>query len=127
MCFYFVLVRGCSPGSPPFLLRVRQSRPDIKPHTVVQPTYQLLNQRANGDAKFAVDTRLEFQATIKLRESREVKYREVSTNCRRVVKFTFRLLYPGKEPRWTLNRRLSGPLSQLGRFEEKSMFPSAGI
>jgi len=97
LCFLnFALVRGCSPGSLNSLLWVRQCRPDIKRRTVVQPTYQQLNQRANGDAKFAADTCLEFQATIKLREWSEVKYTEVSTNCRRVVKFTSRLLYPRK-------------------------------
>jgi len=92
--FNFVLGRGCSPGSPHSLLWVRQCRPDIKPCTVVQPTYQRLNQRANGDAKYAADTCLEYHAMIKLRESSEVKYREVSTNCMWVFNFTFRLLYP---------------------------------
>jgi hypothetical protein len=105
---------GLQPRQPPSLFWVRHCRPDIKPCTVVQPTYQRLNQRANGDAKFAADTRLEFQATIKLRESSEVKYREVSTKCWRVVKFTSRLLYP----------RESTPVASLswfGRFEEKSL------
>lgn len=92
--FYFALRRSCSPDSLHSQLWVRQCHPDIKLCTVVQPTYQRLNQRANGDAKFAADTCLEFQATIKRREWGEVKYRAVSTNCRRVVKFTSRLLYP---------------------------------
>ena len=87
--FNFALGRGCSPGSLHSLLWVCQCHPDIKLCTVVQPTYQRLNQRANGDAKFAADTCLEFQATILRRE-----WGEVSTDCRRVVKFTSRLLYP---------------------------------
>jgi hypothetical protein len=50
-CFFlnFVLGRGCSPGSPPSLLWVRQCRLSIKPCTAVQPTYQRLNQRANDN------------------------------------------------------------------------------
>jgi len=120
----FALGRGCGPGSPPSLLWVRQCRPDIKPCTVVQPTYQRLNQRANGDAKFAADTRLEFQATINIRESGEVNYREVSTNCRRVVKFTSpSALPPWKNPGSHSTREWVGLWAGLDVLKRKVCFP----
>jgi hypothetical protein len=53
---------------------------------------------------------------------------DLGTGWRLVVSFTLLPLSPrGNRPRYPLNRRLGGPQSRSGSYEEKKIFPLLGI